>query len=123
MSETDDRRSKLGRLRSAGIEPYPHAFPDVTPIAEIREQHNGIEPGEELSDATYRIGGRLAQRRGMGGATFIDLVDRSGKVQLHAKRDDLGDESFDTLTGLDLGDVIGADGFVFKSRRGELSLR
>src|SRR4051794_669712 len=59
----------------------------------------------------------------MGGATFIDLVDRSGKIQLHAKRDDLGDESFDTLTSLDLGDVLGVDGFVFKSRRGELSLR
>jgi lysyl-tRNA synthetase class 2 len=53
----------------------------------------------------------------------MDLVDRSGKLQLHAKRDDLGDESFDTLTSLDLGDVLGVDGFVFKSKRGELSLR
>jgi lysyl-tRNA synthetase class 2 len=123
VSETDDRRSKLERLRAAGIEPFPHAFPGVTPIAEIRAAHDGIEAGEELPGATYRIGGRLTQRRGMGGATFIDVVDRSGKIQLHAKRDDLGDESFDTLTTLDLGDVIGADGFVFKSRRGELSLR
>jgi lysyl-tRNA synthetase class 2 len=124
VSETaDDRRSKLERLRSAGIEPYPHAFPRVTPIAEIRSAHEGIEAGGELPDATYRIAGRLTQRRGMGGATFIDLVDRSGKIQLHAKRDDLGDESFDTLTSLDLGDLLGVDGFVFKSRRGELSLR
>ena len=123
MSEVDDRRQKLERLRSAGIDPYPHAFPDVTPIATIREAHDGIEAGEELPDATYRIGGRMVQRRGMGGATFVDLVDRSGKIQLHAKRDDLGDESFDTLTSLDLGDVIGVDGFAFKSRRGELSLR
>ena len=123
MSEVDDRRQKLERLRSAGIDPYPHAFPGVTPIATIREAHDGIEAGEELPDATYRIGGRMVQRRGMGGATFVDLVDRSGKIQLHAKRDDLGDESFDTLTSLDLGDVIGVDGFAFKSRRGELSLR
>jgi lysyl-tRNA synthetase class 2 len=124
VSETaDDRRSKLERLRTAGIEPFPHAFPGTTPIADIREAHDGIEAGEELPDATYRIAGRLTQRRGMGGATFIDLVDRSGKIQLHAKRDDLGDESFDTLTSLDLGDVLGVDGFVFKSRRGELSLR
>jgi lysyl-tRNA synthetase, class II len=123
VSEVDDRRQKLERLRSAGIEPYPHAFPGVTPVATIREAHDGIEAGEELPDATYRIGGRMVQRRGMGGATFVDLVDRSGKIQLHAKRDDLGDESFDTLTSLDLGDVIGVDGFAFKSRRGELSLR
>jgi lysyl-tRNA synthetase class 2 len=123
VSETDDRRSKLERLRSAGIEPFPPAFPGVTPIAAIREAHDDIEAGDELPEATYRIAGRLTQRRGMGGATFIDLVDRSGKIQLHAKRDDLGDEAFDTLTSLDLGDMLGADGFVFKSRRGELSLR
>jgi lysyl-tRNA synthetase class 2 len=123
VSESDDRRSKLERLRSAGIEPFPHQFPGVTAITDIREAHDGIEAGEELPDATYRVAGRLTQRRGMGGATFIDLVDRSGKIQLHAKRDDLGDDSFDTLTSLDLGDLIGADGFAFKSRRGELSLR
>jgi lysyl-tRNA synthetase, class II len=119
----DDRRSKLERLRSAGIEPYPHAYPGVTEIAEVRSAHDEIEAGEELPEATYRIAGRLTQRRGMGGATFMDLVDRSGKIQLHAKRDDLGDESFDLLTTLDLGDMLGVDGFVFKSRRGELSLR
>ena len=124
MSETaDDRRAKLQRLQEAGIEPFPHAFPGVVPIADIRDAHDGIEAGDELPDATYRIAGRIVQRRGMGGATFVDLVDRSGKIQLHAKRDDLGDESFDTLTSLDLGDLIGVDGFVFKSRRGELSVR
>jgi lysyl-tRNA synthetase, class II len=123
VSETDDRRAKLERLQQAGIEPFPHAFPGVTPIDAIRAAHDGIDAGEELPDATYRIAGRLTQRRGMGGATFIDLVDRSGKIQLHAKRDDLGDESFETLTSLDLGDMLGVDGFAFKSRRGELSLR
>src|SRR3954471_15341195 len=119
----DDRRAKLQRLQSAGIDPFPHAFPGVTPIADIRSAHDGIEAGEELPDATYRVAGRMVQRRGMGGATFIDLVDRSGKLQLHAKRDDLGDESFDTLTSLALGDLLGVEGFAFKSRRGELSLR
>src|SRR3954454_710036 len=119
----DDRRAKLQRLQSAGIDPFPHAFPGVVPIDQIREAHDGIEAGEELPDANYRVAGRLTQRRGMGGATFIDLVDRSGRIQLHATRDTLGDESFDRLTSLDLGDLLGADGFVFKTRRGELSLR
>jgi lysyl-tRNA synthetase class 2 len=124
MSETaDDRRAKLERLREAGIDPFPHAFPAVTAIADVRAAHDQIEAGEELPDTAYRLAGRMTARRGMGGATFIDLLDRSGKIQLHAKRDDLGDESFDTLTSLDLGDLLGIDGFVFKSRRGELSLR
>ena len=58
-----------------------------------------------------------------GGAAFLDIVDRSGKLQAHAKTDVLGAESFDTLTSLDIGDLIGIDGTAFKSRRGELSLR
>lgn len=123
MTEGDDRRAKLERLREQGVDPFPHSFPGVVPTADVRTAHDGIEAGEELPDSKYRVAGRLTQRRGMGGATFIDLVDRSGRIQLHATRDGLGDESFDRLTSLDLGDLIGADGFAFKSRRGELSLR
>jgi lysyl-tRNA synthetase, class II len=118
----DDRREKLERLREQGIEPFPHEFDDVTPIDEIQAAHGNLEAGEE-TDVAYRIAGRLTGRRGHGGAAFLDVLDRSGKLQVHAKRDVLGEESFDTLTSLDLGDVIGVDGEVFRSRRGELSLR
>ena len=118
----DDRRAKLERLREQGIDPFPHEFGGVGPIAEIHRAHDGLEAGEE-TDASYRIAGRLTARRGHGGAAFLDLVDRSGKLQVHAKRDVLGEESFETLTSLDLGDLIGVDGTAFKSRRGELSLR
>ncbi len=69
------------------------------------------------------MAGRLAARRGHGGAAFLDVVDRSGRIQVQARRDVLGDESFDRLLSLDLGDVIGVDGTAFKSRRGELTLR
>ena len=65
----------------------------------------------------------MTARRGHGGAAFLDIVDRSGKLQVHAKRDVLGAESFETLTSLDIGDLIGVDGTAFKSRRGELTLR
>ena len=68
------------------------------------------------------MAGRIVARRDQGGAAFIDLVDREGKLQLHAKRDVLGEESFDRLVSLDLGDLIGVDGTAFKTRRGELSL-
>jgi lysyl-tRNA synthetase class 2 len=69
------------------------------------------------------VAGRLAARRGHGKAAFLDLVDRSGRMQLHARQDVLGDESFERLTGLDLGDLIGVDGTAMATRRGELSLR
>jgi lysyl-tRNA synthetase, class II len=118
----DDRRAKLERLREQGIDPYPHEFEGVTPIADVHAAHDGLADGEE-TDAEYRVAGRLTARRGHGGAAFLDLQDRSGKLQIHAKRDVLGEESFETLTSLDLGDLIGVDGTAFKSRRGELSLR
>jgi lysyl-tRNA synthetase, class II len=118
----DDRRAKLERLREQGIDPFPHEFEGVTPIAEVHNDHDGLADGEE-TDSAYRVAGRLTARRGHGGAAFLDLVDRSGKLQIHVQRDVLGEESFDTLTALDLGDVIGVDGTAFKSRRGELSLR
>ena len=118
----DDRRAKLERLRERGIDPFPHEFDGVVPVERVHTEHGGLEPGEE-TDSTYRVAGRLGARRGHGGAAFLDLVDRSGKLQVHATRDRLGEESFDTLTSLDLGDVLGVEGTAFKSRRGELSLR
>jgi len=118
----DDRRTKLERLREQGIEPFPHVFEGVVPAAEIHTAHDGLADGEETDDA-YRIAGRLAARRRHGGAAFLDVVDRSGRLQVHAKRDVLGEDSFERLTECDLGDLIGVDGTAFKSRRGELTLR
>jgi lysyl-tRNA synthetase class 2 len=118
----DDRRAKLERLREQGIDPFPHEFEGVVAISGVHSAHDALEPGEETESA-YRVAGRLSGRRGHGGAAFLDVVDRSGKLQVHAKRDVLGEGAFDTLTDLDLGDLIGVDGTAFKSRRGELSLR
>jgi lysyl-tRNA synthetase, class II len=118
----DDRREKLQRLREQGIEAYPHEFKGVVPVASVHEAHADLADGDE-TDASYRIAGRLAARRGHGGAAFLDVVDRSGRLQVHARKDVLGEESFEKLTSLDLGDLIGVDGTAFRSRRGELSLR
>jgi lysyl-tRNA synthetase, class II len=117
----DDRRAKLERLREQGIDPFPHEFDGVVPIAEVHGAHDDLEAGAE-TDAAYRVAGRMIARRGHGGAAFLDLVDRSGKLQLQAKLDVLGGESFELLTSLDVGDLIGVDGTAFKSRRGELTL-
>ena len=118
----EQRRRKLAALRDEGVEPFPHAYPGVVPIAEVKAPHEGLEAGEE-TDVRARIAGRIAARRGQGKAAFVDLVDRSGRMQLHARADVLGQDSLDRLVGLDLGDLIGADGTVFRTRRGELSLK
>jgi lysyl-tRNA synthetase class 2 len=92
------------------------------PISAIREQHPELPAGEE-TESHYRLAGRIAARRGHGKASFIDLVDRSGRMQLHARQDVLGDDSYERLLSLDLGDLIGVDGVAMATRRGELSLR
>jgi lysyl-tRNA synthetase class 2 len=117
----EDRRAKLERLRSAGVDPFPHSYPGVGPIEAVQAAHGELGPEQETTDA-YRVAGRLSARRGHGKAAFLDLVDRTGRIQLHARADVLGD-SFDLLTSLDLGDLIGVDGTAFTTKRGELSLR
>jgi lysyl-tRNA synthetase class 2 len=117
-----DRRAKLERIRAAGVEPFPHAYPDVEPIADIRTTHAGLEPGAE-TEVTHRAAGRIAARRAGGKMTWLDLVDRSGRIQLQARVNELGPEGLDQLTSLDLGDLIGVDGIAFNSRKGELTLR
>ncbi|MDQ6745071.1 MAG: lysine--tRNA ligase [Actinomycetota bacterium] len=117
-----DRRQKLEALRAAGVEPFPHDFDGVEPVSAVRSAHAWLAAGEETSTA-HRVAGRLAARRGQGKMAFLDIVDRSGGIQLQARVDELGPEGMERLTSLDLGDLIGVDGLAFCSRRGELSLR
>jgi lysyl-tRNA synthetase class 2 len=116
------RRAKLERLRSEGIEPFPHEFDGVEPIAAVAAGHAELGAGEETR-AAHRVAGRLAARRDAGRAAFLDLVDRSGRIQLMARVNELGQEGFDRLVGLDLGDLVGVDGVAIRTRSGELSLR
>ena len=116
------RRRKLEELRAAGVDPFPHSFAGVEAVSAVKAPHQGLADGEE-TEVRARVAGRLAARRGQGKAAFLDLVDRSGRIQLHARRDVLGEEAFERLLALDLGDLLGADGTVFRTRRGELSLK
>jgi lysyl-tRNA synthetase class 2 len=117
-----ERRAKGERLRQADPEAFPYVFRGAEPIAGILTAYEQLAAGEETEDR-HRVAGRLAARRGAGGAAFLDLVDRTGKIQLHARVDVLGEEAFERLTSLDLGDLIGIDGAALRSKRGELSLR
>jgi lysyl-tRNA synthetase, class II len=117
-----ERRAKLERLREEGIEPYPHGFPDRTEIAAVRESHQEIEPGEETTDR-YRVAGRLTAKRGHGKASFLDLRDGTGQIQIQARVDELGEDAYGGLISLDVGDIVGIEGTVFASKRGELTVR
>jgi lysyl-tRNA synthetase class 2 len=117
-----DRRDKLESLRAQDLDPFPHTFAGVEPIAAVKAPHEELEPGAE-TDVRARVAGRLAARRGQGKNAFLDVIDRSGRMQLHARVDVLGEAAFGRVLSLDLGDIVGADGTVFRTRRGELSLR
>jgi lysyl-tRNA synthetase class 2 len=117
-----ERRAKAERVREADAGAFPHAFAGVEPIDAILPAYEHLQAGEE-TDERHRVAGRIAARRGAGKAAFIDLVDRTGKIQLHARVDILGKDRFELLTSLDLGDLIGVDGSAMRSRHGEVSLR
>ncbi len=117
-----ERRAKADHLRESDATAFPYSFPDVEPIAPILDAYGHLQPGEE-TEHSHRVAGRVSGRRGSGKAAFLDLVDRTGKIQLHARLDVLGEEPFKRLISLDLGDLLGVDGAVLRSKRGELSLR
>jgi lysyl-tRNA synthetase, class II len=87
----------------------------------VRAAHEGLEPGA-TADGSVRVAGRIAARRGQGRMAFLDLDDRSGRIQLWATVDRLGEEGMDALLDLDLGDIVGVSGSVARTRRGELSV-
>ncbi|MHB8780273.1 MAG: lysine--tRNA ligase [Candidatus Geothermincolia bacterium] len=116
------RREKLEKLRSAGKEPYQLRFPDRNLVGELQKRFSSLGQGEETQERV-RVAGRIMGLRRHGKATFSDLVDASGKIQLHGSLDALGQENYEAFTALDLGDWVGAEGTVFRSRSGELTVR
>jgi hypothetical protein len=108
------RRAKLERIRAQGVDPFPHDFPGVTAVADVQAPWQDLAAGEERDDV-YRIAGRLAARRGQGKMAFLDIVDRSGRMQVQARADVLGEEAMAQLVEFDLGDIVGIDGSIFIS--------
>lgn len=123
-AEFDERRAKMERLREQGIDPYPPVtlWSTRTRIAEILAAHDpaGLEHGEH-PELAYVIAGRLISRRGHGRTAFLDLRDLSGSIQLVVRADALGDEAFERIMGLDIGDIVSVDGCVYVTQRAQLA--
>jgi lysyl-tRNA synthetase class 2 len=117
----EERRRKLEELRRSVAVPYPTKYPGREEIAALRERYQGLADGEEDGQA-HRIAGRVMARRLHGRLSFIVVKDGTGELQLLAAADALGD-SYEAVQDLDLGDIIGAEGTMLRTRRGELSLR
>ncbi len=118
------RLSKLERLRSAGVDPYPARFQRTHTAQEATarfEQLHGDAPGAH-GEEEVTAAGRLTAQRIMGKASFMDLNDGSGKLQLYFRSDHLSPEQYEALEHLDLGDFLGATGTLFRTRTGQISL-
>lgn len=118
----DERRTKAERLSEAGVELFARRYEPRTQAAEILARHESVAVGEDLPEARYRVAGRVVSRREHGKACFLTLRDGWDDLQVYANVNTIGAEVFGRLTALDLGDIIGCEGHVFRTRRGELSL-
>lgn len=116
-----DRRGKVEGLRAAGVEPYPATFAQRGSMLEAREAADPLEAGE-TSDVRVRVAGRLVARRGQGRIAFLDLMDQGARIQVMATVDRLGETALAGVVDMDLGDIVGVEGVVARSRRGEPSI-
>ncbi len=118
---TRGRLDKLGRILDQGIDPYPpryHRTHTAEEASALFEAVEGTREGPEV-----QVAGRITAERGMGKATFLDIRDGSGKIQIHLRRDTLGDEKYESLHDLDIGDFIGVTGKLFRTRTGEITVQ
>ena len=112
------RREKLENLRSEGLDPFVQTKFDVTSdSAAIKGNYDAME------GKSVRLAGRIMSKRGMGKVSFCDLQDRTGRIQLYVKFDEMEEASFQRFKKNDIGDIVGVVGDVFKTERGEISVR
>ena len=112
------RREKLSALQSEGRDPFQETKFVVSHHAqEIKDHFDGLE-GSEIT-----IAGRLMSKRGMGKVSFCDLQDKSGRIQLYARKDEMDEEAYNRFKKYDIGDIVGVHGEVFRTQRGEMSVR
>ena len=112
------RREKLAALQSEGRDPFQETKFVVSHHAqEIKDQFDALE------NSAVTVAGRLMSKRGMGKVSFCDLQDKSGRIQLYARKDEMDEEDYNRFKKYDIGDIVGVEGQVFRTQRGEMSVR
>lgn len=110
------RKQKLEGLREGGVDPYPHTYKPTHSSAAVQAGFG------ELEDQDVVVAGRIMSLRVMGQAAFFHLQDQAGRIQIYLRRDEVGPEAYTRFKLLDIGDLVGVSGFVFKTRSGEISI-
>ena len=112
------RRDKLKALQDEGRDPFQITKFDVTHHAqEIKDNFDALEGNP------VRVAGRLMSKRGMGKVSFCDMQDKSGRIQLYARKDEMDEDNYNRFKKYDIGDIVGVVGEVFRTQRGEMSVR
>ncbi|MGC2656969.1 MAG: lysine--tRNA ligase [Bryobacteraceae bacterium] len=126
MSLEDDllrqRHQRLTQIRELGFEPYGHKFDFTHTVPQILSEYGGKSAEELVPQVHARVAGRVQTIRRMGKAGFLHLLQQGQKLQLYIKKGGLPDNSYDLFQLLDIGDIIGASGYLFRTKTGELSL-
>lgn len=118
------RREKMQELRDKGIDPFGHRFDRTHLATDLHQQYGDLEKEDlEEKGITATIAGRLISKRGKGKVGFADLKDRSGKMQLYVRKDEVGEDQYAIFKQADLGDFIGVSGNVMKTDMGELTIK
>ena len=112
------RRDKLKDLQESGNDPF-----QITRYAVDNDSANIKEDFDALEGQPVSIAGRLMSKRGMGKVSFCDLQDKSGRIQLYARKDEMDEEEYNRFKKYDIGDIVGVQGEVFRTQRGEMSVR
>ena len=116
--ETKVRRDKLAALQADGLDPFQITrFDWDATSAQIKDNFDAME-GKHV-----RVAGRLMSKRGMGKVSFCDLQDRDGRIQLYARQDEMDEAAYKRFRKYDVGDIVGVSGEVFRTQRGEMSVR
>lgn len=129
MSEQNElikrRLEELEEIKSLGINPYPHRFDVTSDSKQIIDSYIDPPTDEEKEAAKnilVSVAGRIMAIRKMGKATFCHIKDESGKIQIYLKKDDIGEDAYNVFKLLDIGDIIGENGYVFRTKTGEVSI-
>src|SRR5205085_2588495 len=119
----EQRRAKLEQIRALGFQPYPHQFSFSHTVDQAVAMYSP-KPADELEreKPVVRLSGRLTAIRGHGKAGFADLTQGGQRLQIYIRKDAVGDQNFQLFQLFDLGDLIGVEGYLFRTRTGELSV-
>ncbi len=117
-----EKRKKLHQLKEKGINPFPYDFSRTGSLKDIHQKFAHLQTGEKHLDVTHRLAGRVMTLRSMGKACFFNLQDQTGNLQVYVKLEELAPQDRVAFDLLDLGDIVGIEGFAFRTQKGELSV-